>query len=246
MIKEELHQVAWIGDKFVKGKITGVIISFHGLGGGIKSGPTYEEQEWAASGGLVVFPYYGPWSWMNRRSRAFVDQLIPSVYENFKLHPEIPLIIIGGSMGGQGALIYTRYSPHRIAACFANFPVCDLEYHFTERPDLPPTMRYAYREQTDDFSAALVEHSPMRQAASMPDIPYLIIHGDKDLAVNKQKHSDRYVTELRRLGRNVEYLEVPGMGHGTDTPYHASRKQIDFVGSFLATSDSAQKVQRMR
>jgi dipeptidyl aminopeptidase/acylaminoacyl peptidase len=181
-----------------------------------------------------VFPYYGPWSWMNRRSRGFVDQLILSVYGNFKLACDIPLIIIGASMGGQGALIYTRYSAHRIAACFANYPVCDLEYHFTERPDLPPTLRYAYREQEIDFRGALIEHSPLRQVASMPDVPYLIIHGDKDLAVNKQKHSDRFVEEMRRLGRNVEYLEVAGMGHGTDVPYHASRKQIDFVKSFLA------------
>ena len=234
MNEEEMRQVAWIGDRFLEGEITGVVVTFHGLGGGIKAGPTYEEQEWAAGGALVVFPYYGPWSWMNRRSRAFVDQLIPSVYRNFKLDRDIPLIIVGASMGGQGALIYTRYSPHRIAACFANFPVCDLEYHFTERPDLPATMRYAYREHAGDFASALIEHSPLRQIASMPDIPYLIIHGDKDLAVNKQKHSDRFVAELRRLGGNVQYLEVPGMGHGSDTPFYASRKQIDFVKGFLA------------
>ena len=58
-------------------------------------------------------------------------------------------------------------------------------------------MRYAYREQADDLSTPLIEHSPLRQVASMPDIPYLIIHGDKDLAVNKQKHSDRFVAEMR-------------------------------------------------
>ena len=44
MTNEELHQVAWIGDKFVEGNITGVIVSFHGLGGGIKSGPTYRSR----------------------------------------------------------------------------------------------------------------------------------------------------------------------------------------------------------
>ena len=235
MNETELRQVAWIGDKFVEGDITGVIIVFHGLGGGgLKGGPGYDEQEWAANGGLVVFPYYGPWSWMNRRSRAFVDELISSVYQHFKLGREVPLIITGGSMGGQGALIYTRYSPHRIAACFANYPACDLEYHFTERPDVPPTMRYAFREQAADFNAALAEHSPLRQAAAMPDIPYLVIQGDKDLMVNKQRHSDPFVAEMRRLGRKVQYLEVPGMGHGGDTPYRASRTAIDFVKSFLA------------
>jgi dipeptidyl aminopeptidase/acylaminoacyl peptidase len=232
MNETEIRQSAWVGDKFIRGKITGVIVNLHGLGGGIKNGPSYEEQEWSASGGLVVFPYYGPWSWMNPRARKFIDQLIPSIYETFKIDWEIPLIIAGGSMGGQGALIYTRYSPHRIAACFANFPVTDMQYHFTERPDLPATMRYAFREEPN-IETALIEHSPIKQAAFMPDIPYLVIHGDRDLAVNKEKHSDRFCAEMRRLGRKIEYLEVQGMGHGADTPYHATRKGIDFVKGFL-------------
>jgi dipeptidyl aminopeptidase/acylaminoacyl peptidase len=237
MNETELRQVAWIGDRFIPDEIRGVILVLHGLGStGLKGGPGYEEQEWAASGGLVVFPYYGPWSWMNRSSRASIDDLISSVYKHFKLATDIPLIVTGGSMGGQGALIYTRYSPHRIAACFANYPVCDLEYHFTERPDLPPTMRYAFRDQPADFQSALIEHSPLKQAGSMPDIPYLIIHGDKDLAVNKEKHSDRFIAEMRRLGRRIEYLEVPGMGHATNVPLEASRKQIDFVKSFMKAS----------
>jgi dipeptidyl aminopeptidase/acylaminoacyl peptidase len=234
MDETTLRQVAWIGDQFVIGAVRGVILVFHGLGSiGLRSGPGFEEQEWAANGGLVVVPYYGPWSWMNRSSRASIDQLVLSVYEHFELAADIPLIVTGGSMGGQGALIYTRYSPHRIAACLAQYPVCDLEYHFTERPDLPTTMRYAYRDYPGDLASALVEHSPLKQVGAMPDIPYLVVHGDKDLAVNKERHSDRFVAEMRRHGRNIDYLEVPGMGHANGIPYYATRKQIDFVKGFL-------------
>jgi dipeptidyl aminopeptidase/acylaminoacyl peptidase len=235
MPEEELRQVSWIGEKFVRGPIRAVIVTFHGLGfGGLKYGPGYEEQEWAENGGLVVFPYYGPWSWMNASSRRFVDRLIASVYSHFKLTDEIPLIIAGGSMGGLVSLIYTRYSPHKVAACFALFPVCDLEYHFTERPDLPATLRFAMRDEPGDFHQALQRYSPLHEAKAMPDIPYLIVHGDKDQAVNKEKHSDRFVAEMKKLGKNVKYVEVPGMGHGSDVPYSASRAQIDFIKSFFA------------
>jgi dipeptidyl aminopeptidase/acylaminoacyl peptidase len=233
MAIEEMNQSAWIGEPFRSGETTAVIVNFHGLGGGGKNGPGYEEQEWGSNGGLVVYPYYGPWSWMNRSARAFVDRLITSVYHHQKLDETVPLIIAGGSMGGQASLIYTRYSPHKIAACFANFPVCDLEYHFTERPDLPATMRYAYRDYPGTFTDALIEHSPLKQASSMPAIPYLLIHGDKDLAVNKEKHSDRFVAEMRKASRDIEYLEIPGMGHNTNTPFRASRAQIDFVKRFF-------------
>jgi len=235
MDETELRQVAWIGDAFVRGPITGIVVTFHGLGfGGVKGGPGYEEQEWADSGALVVFPYYGPWSWMNRSARAFVDRLIASLYHHFKLAGDIPLIIAGGSMGGLSSLIYTRYSPHRIAACLAMFPVCDLEYHFTERPDLPATIRHAFRDYPGDFAAAMIENSPLHQAAHMPDVPYLLIHGDKDQAVNKAKHSDRFVAEMHQHQKKVCYLEVPGMTHGGNVPFQASRAQIDFVKGFLA------------
>jgi dipeptidyl aminopeptidase/acylaminoacyl peptidase len=235
MTETELRQVSWIGDAFVRGPIQAVIVTFHGLGfGGLKNGPGYEEQEGAENGGLVVFPYYGPWSWMNRSARGFVDRLIPSIYAHFRLGAEIPLIIAGGSMGGLAALIYTRYSPHKIAACLALFPVCDLEYHFSERPDLPPTVRFALRDEPGDFRLAMRANSPMHQVAGMPDIPYLIVHGDQDQAVNKEKHSDRFVAEMRKLGKNIQYVEIPGMGHGSNVTYAASRAQIDFIKSFFA------------
>ena len=230
---EVIRQSAWVGDDFLKGPARAVIVVFHGLNSGwIKNNAGNDEAEWGASGGLVVFPYYGPWAWMNRSARGFVDSLIPAVYRQFNVPPEVPLIIVGGSMGGQGALIYTRYSPHIISACLADYPVCDTAYHFTERPDLPPTMRYAYRDEPN-FQLALEAHSPVAQAEHMPRIPYLIIHGDKDTAVNKEKHSDRFVSEMKLAGRPVEYVQVPGMGHGSNIPFEVLRKRIDWVMSFF-------------
>jgi dipeptidyl aminopeptidase/acylaminoacyl peptidase len=230
---EEIRQSAWIGDAFLTAPAKAVIVTFHGLGfGGLKNGIGYDEAEWAATGALIVFPYYGPWSWMNRSARKFVDALIPSVYQQFCVPTDVPLIIVGGSMGGQGALIYTRYSPHFIAGCLADYPVCDLAYHFTERTDLPPTMRYAYRDQPD-LPTAIEEHSPLKQAGSMPDIPYLLIHGDNDSAVNREKHSDRFVAEMLKHNRKIDYIQVPGMGHGNNMPFAVSRKRIDWVKSLF-------------
>ena len=60
---EQMRQLAWIGDAHVQGPIRGVILAFHGLHNcGIKEAPTNEEFTWARAGGLVVFPYYGPWA----------------------------------------------------------------------------------------------------------------------------------------------------------------------------------------
>lgn len=228
-----IKEVAWVGEACVAGKIRGVVLSFHGLGGGLKNGPSTEELEWGRAGGLVVYPYYGPWAWMNRQARAMVDELVDAVYAAYKLPARRPLVCTGGSMGGQASLLYTRYAKRPVAACLANCPVCDMKYHFHERPDLPPTMRHAFFGYAGSLDRVLAEHSPLHQAAVLPDIPYRIIHGGKDQAVAKPHHSDKLVARMRRRRLNVEYVEVPEMGHCGPLPLEVMRDNIGFVAAAL-------------
>lgn len=230
MDETTMRQLAWIGDGYVVGEIRGVALSFHGLGHmDEKRYPTTVELEWGRDGWLVVFPYYGPWNWMNRQARAFVDELVDAVYRHFGLDDSLPLVCTGGSMGGLSALLYARYARRPAAACLALFPVCDLKYHFGERPDLPRSICNSLLGYGDDLEALLAEHSPLAQAEAMPDVPYLFLHGDRDEAVNKAAHSDTMVATLRAMGRRVEYVEVPGMGHGTCMPLSVSQRMVDFM-----------------
>jgi dipeptidyl aminopeptidase/acylaminoacyl peptidase len=229
-----LHDVAWIGDGYLEGRPRGVVLVFHGLGiTALKSGPEADEYQWARDGGLVVYPYYGPWSWMNREARAFVDDLVDAVYTEFGLAADAPLICVGGSMGGLSALLYTRYARRPVDACLALYPVCDLAYHFRERRDLPRTILHAFRGYGEPLAELLTEHSPLALVGGMPDIPYLIVHGDKDYAVNKTHHSDRLVAALRAATRDVTYIEVPGMGHLGPLPPDVLQRTIAFVSERL-------------
>ena len=206
-----------------------MILVFHGLGAGLADKPGTEELAWADAGGLLVHPYCGPWTWTNRQTRCFVDELTDAVYQRYGLSDEIPLIATGGSMGGQSALLWARYARRPVAACLAVCPVCDLEYHFSERPDVPRTIHVAFRGYPEPMETLFVEHSPLRQVDHMPEIPYMVIHGDKDSDVSKNQHSDQLVSAMRRRGLDVEYVEVPGMGHGGPTPIHVFERQIQFV-----------------
>jgi dipeptidyl aminopeptidase/acylaminoacyl peptidase len=231
--RKVIKEIAWVGDEYVRGTVKGVVLSFHGLGGGLKGGPGTEELEWGAAGGLVVYPYYGPWAWMNRQARAMVNDLVDAVYAAYRLSDRTPLICTGGSMGGQASLLYARYAKRPVRACLANCPVCDLKYHFHERPDLPPTIRHALLGYEGKLDALLAEHSPLHQAAAMPDIPYLIIHGGKDQAVAKKQHSDKMVAALRKRRLKVEYIEVAGMGHCWPMPLKVLQRQVQFVAAAM-------------
>ena len=167
---------------------------------------------------------------MDPATRAFTDELVSGLLERCALECSVPIIAIGGSMGGYSALVYTALSAHHVAACAANCPVCDLPFHYTERPDLPRTMHQAFGSY-GDISVALLAHSPLHLAGTgkMPAIPYLIIHGDQDTAVNKAAHSDKLVLALRAQGLTVDYREQVGMGHCGPFDWALQRRMTEFV-----------------
>ena len=111
--------------------------------------------------------------------------------------------------------------------------MCDLKFHFSERRDLPATIRNAFLGYGDDMEALFAEHSPASQVEKMPDIPYLIIHGVKDTGVSKANHSDKLVAQMRKRKMKVEYIELPEMGHCGPLPIEVMQKHIEFVRSFF-------------
>lgn len=230
-----IKETAWLSDDYVQGKITGIVIDFHGLGfTGTRSWLDPAELEICEAGGLILFPYYGPWSWMNRQARKLVDDIVGGIYAAFQLAPTVPVISTGGSMGGCSAFIHARYACRPVSACCAFMPVCDVPYHYSERRDLPRTMHHAFDLYGEPFDAVLKEHSPLHQVEGMPEIPYLVVHGNTDKMVNKARHSDRMVAAMRKRNLTVEYIEVPEMDHGELAPYSIIRRWCDFIKAQLA------------
>ncbi len=186
----------------------------------------------AAAGAAYLVPYLDPWNWMNAAAVAETDRIVSLAMERAGLPADAPVVSTGGSMGGLCALVWPRYTRHRVVAVAANCPVCDLVHHYGERPDLPRTLRAAFALEPD-FEAALRARSPLHLAPDLPAVPYGIFHCTEDQAVAKAAHSDKLVAELRALGRSVEYVEVPGRGH-CDLDDDAKRRYAAFAAAALA------------
>lgn len=236
MMKEELlDQLSWNSYRHLTGPVRGIVIRFYGLGGmNMKSAADERDLELANQGALVVEGFQDPWGWMNDATRDLYDDIIDAVRGRHHLDPALPLIVTGGSMGGHAALAYSFKSRHRVTACQANCPPCDLPCHFGERPDLPRTFYHAYGRR-GDIIARLQSSSPLHQVALLPNIPYQILHGGRDAAVSKAKHSDPLVAAMRKRGLPVEYIEAPEMGHCGPLPTWAIyRRMVDFIGENLS------------
>lgn len=211
---ENLQSFAYCNHKICAKPITGLVFDFQGLG---CDAMHFEETEtgrmYAEKGILFVIPYLNPWAWMNRQAVDFADELADVLLEAYDLPDDLPIVSSGGSMGGQSALVYTAYAKRTPAACVTNCPVCDLPYHYTERPDLPRTLYSAFGTYPGTLEEALRTASPLHLADKMPtSTAYYVFHCEEDKDVNIHHHSGTFVEKMR-TGHNLTYYTVPGRGH---------------------------------
>ena len=212
---ETLRSFTYSNDALITRPVRGIILDFMGLGGA----KMFDEDPGrgvalAGEGVIYLIPYINPWNWMNEQAVAYTEELIRVLLGRYDLPDDLPVVATGGSMGGLCALVYTRYARHTPVACVANCPVCDLEFHYAERPDLPRTLYSAFwGSGFDTLGEALRAHSPLHLVKSMPACRYTIFHCEADRAVNIHSHSEKFVRAMREAGHDIRYFTVPGRGH---------------------------------
>lgn len=211
---ENLRCFAYCNDQICQKPIRGLVVSFFGLGGAIMFGDDTEEgKRFAKDGILYVVPYQNPWAWQNEQNVAYTDEILDVLYQAYALPEDLPIVSVGGSMGGLSALVYMVYAKRTPVACVANCPVCDLPYHYTERPDLPRTLYSAFYHYDGSLQDALRSASPLHLVDKMPErSKYYVFHCTEDRSVNKEKHSDRFVEKMQEK-HDISYYAVPGRGH---------------------------------
>lgn len=214
MNESNLRRFAYCNDYAIKGDIKGIVIFFVGLGGCsmYDNGSDWGEG-FAKDNVLFVIPYHNPWAWMNKHTVDFTDEIIDVLFKKHNLPADTPIVSCGGSMGGQGALVYTAYSKRTPRYCVANCPVCDLPYHFTERPDLPRTLYTAFASYEGTLEDALRSASPFHLVDKMPkETKYHLFHCEEDGAVNIDKHARPFV-ELMQKEHDLTFYSVPNRTH---------------------------------
>lgn len=211
---ENLRLFCYSGDRLVSGEIKGIVLNFYGLGGAKMLQEDSPAAVWYAERGLIfVNPYTDPWDWMNPTAVALTDEIIDVLFDHYQLPDSTPIISSGGSMGGLCSIVYCRYARRTPAACVANCPVCDLPFHYTERPDLPRTLYAAFYRPGTDLMEKLKTASPLHLADSLPDIPYILFHCTADKSVNIHAHSEKFAAKMQEIGRDITLIRIPDRGH---------------------------------
>lgn len=226
---ENLKDFAYVNHRVCEKPIKGVMLSFFGLNGtAMYKSETLDGEFYGERGILYVVPYYNPWAWMNRQAVGYTDEILDVLFSHFQLSENTPVISTGGSMGGLSALVYCAYAKRTPVACIANCPVCDAVYHFTERPDLPRTLYSALWNFNGTLDEALKSVSPLHLVDRMPRIGYHIFHCDADQSVNIHRHSEHFVSEMKKSGFKITYDVVPDRGH-CDLTYPMKKRFAEYV-----------------
>lgn len=237
---DKLDLFAYTNLTHIKGEIKGIAVAFRGLGASAMLSdditvealrPTVERAKRLAEAGIAFFvPYLNPWNWMNAEAVETTDAIIDAIIKEHGLSEDVPIISTGGSMGGMCALTYMAYAKRTPNACITNCPVCDVPFHFTERPDLPRTFYSAYRNSGMTLDDALAAHSPLHLADKLPPADYYIFHCECDRAVNIDAHSRKLASAL---GNRVhtEFYTIPDRGHCDLTPEAHARFEEFIVSS---------------
>ena len=212
---DTLRNFTYSNDTLCKVPVKGVVLFFRGLGAKdiFREDPEIALR-YAEQGIVYLVPYYNPWNWMNRQALAYTEEILDVLFAHYGWNEDLPIVSTGQSMGGLASLIFTARAKRTPKACVANCPVCDLVYHVTEREDLPRTLYSAFFDCEGSMEDILADYSPLHlaQKGEMPKADYHIFHCTEDKSVNMQRHSDRFVAEMKK-NRKITYYPVLDQGH---------------------------------
>lgn len=236
--KDNISRFCTTNEKYVKGEIKKLVVEFPGFDGRSCLGGDFNLRENSSrlakilgeKGILSVYVFTGPWNWMKDTAVIIVDHIIGSVKEKFALNEEIPIVAVGGSMGGHGALMYTLRGGCKISACAVSCPVCDLnalsereEYHY-----FCASVYQAFADCDGDFQDIVKVYSPLYNIESMPRIPYFMIICDADSVIPSDVHGLPFFSGMKKTNHNIQAVISNGKEHCVHTE-ECYNQFIEFV-----------------
>lgn len=204
-----------------------VVLEFPGLGGGSCLGGSMDigpyEGEYAArmaeNDVLLVYLFSGPWSWMQKGSIRITDLVVDAIFKKYALDELTPVLVSGGSMGGQGAIMYAARSRHKekIRAIAAACPCFDLTDCIFSDPIFPRAFVLGAADQQCSLMEALENLSPLHRIDELATVPYFIACDGADQFFDATRMKE-FADMLSARGASVIFRHMDGLTHGAFTP----------------------------
>jgi dipeptidyl aminopeptidase/acylaminoacyl peptidase len=166
-----------------------------------------------------VCPEYRGDSWMNEPAESDVIFIINSLRRCFQTER---VFLMGGSMGGTGALIFSTRHPELISGVCALCPATDMitlynNWIHTEYNFLAKGIETAYQGSPEKRPEEFRKRSSIYYVEKLKEKPVAIIHGDDDWLISVE-HSRNFVKRSVKSGIRIFYHEIRYGNH--DSPLY--------------------------
>lgn len=210
-----------------------LILFFHGRGGTLDDNNFLSEAfaEFRrladANGYVVAVPDYGGDSWMNEEADRRTLRIVVALKQSFAIDQE-HLYLMGVSMGGTAALIFTMRHAEMVAATCSIMPVTDIAELYHEQEGYRHSLADAFRGSPAVNPEAYRERSAVHNVERIKQTPLLLIHGEQDALVSI-RHSETLAERLAACGAlHAKFIPVPGCGHSNDIIRGQERNILHF------------------
>jgi pimeloyl-ACP methyl ester carboxylesterase len=153
-------------------------------------------------------------AWMNPEAVEDLHHLLQCIRQEYGVQR---FYLMGGSMGGTGALIYAVLHPEDVSAVWAGCPATDLETYLLWLEgktgilgEIRETIRRVYGSFGNPLADALQRHS-VAQHVDRLTMPVFVQHGSADGTIPVEQFRQLAATIARRGNFRME--EMPGGDH---------------------------------
>ena len=176
-------------------------------------------------GYVVAVPPLGS-RWYNAQSEKDVEAMLNFLEDKLKLDLR-RFHVMGCSMGGMSALLYTGRHSERVITLCDVFGPFDLKT-FAEG-EYKENIKASYGGDYEQCRAFYESRNPRNYAGVLKNVPLLAIHGEIDRKVPFE-HAVLLADTIKKMGgKSFELVAVPKIGHSNAIIKGLEEKIIDFM-----------------
>ena len=184
----------------------------------------------AEKGYIIAVPSYGT-TWYNRKAENITKAMLHALEQEFGFQLN-RIHVMGGSMGGLSALVWSSRNMERVSSICTFFAVADVVDQYNAKAHHAKAMISAYGGDYNKKPYWYESRRAINYASILAQVPIMLVHGDKDVLVSMNQSEKLYNAIKNVGGTQVEFVKVPGRGHDNNIILGLEEKVFDFIGKY--------------
>lgn len=224
----------YLPNNFQKGGNYKFILFFHGAGysngqpGNVGHvGFTKFRQMAAEKGYIIAVPSYGT-TWYNRKAENITKSMLVNLEQELGIKLD-RIHVMGCSMGGLSALVWSARNMERAISICTFFAVADIVEQYKAKAHHAKAIINSYGGTYEASPYWYESRRAINYASILTQVPVLLIHGDKDVLVSMKQTENLYNAIKNAGSTQVEFIKVPNKGHDNNVVKGYEEKIFEFI-----------------